>query len=234
MQPKLSTALACAAALAWSVPAAAGTLQVNPVLLEIDAGRRTATVTVRNEEAVPVTIRAYPLEWRQAEGQDVYSESRAVIVSPPIFTIAPGATQLVRVGLRSPSGSPQAYRLIIEEVPEAAPSQGIRIALRLNLPLYASVPVGDPATLRWSAIRGPDGGWAIEAANPGTGYVRLNPALAEAATGIRFGDTVSFGTVLPGASRRWTIGPTPELADPARFARVTGAQSRAPAAAGAR
>lgn len=233
MQPKLLTALACAAALAWGELASAGTLQVNPVLLEIDAGRRSATVTIRNEESAPITIRAHVLEWRQADGEEVYTETRAVIVSPPIFTIAPGATQLVRVGLRSPSGTPQAYRLIVEEVPEASPAGGIRVALRLNLPLYASVPVGDAGALRWSAARTPDGGWTIEATNPGSGYVRLGPALVETATGIRFTDTTAFGTVLPGATRRWTIGPNPDLADPALFARIAGAQSRAPAAAGA-
>lgn len=233
MQPKLLTALACAAALAWGVPASAGTLQVNPVLLEIDVGRRTATVTIRNEESTPITIRAHALEWRQTDGQDVYTETRAVIVSPPIFTIAPGATQLVRVGLRSPSGTPQAYRLIVEEVPEASPAGGIRVALRLNLPLYVSVPAGDAADLRWSASPAPAGGWTIEAANPGSGYVRLTPALAEAATGIRFADTTAFGTVLPGAARRWTIGPNPELVDPPLFARIAGTPSRAAAAAGA-
>jgi fimbrial chaperone protein len=232
MRRKLITALACASVLTWSVPASAGTLQVNPVLLEIGAGRRTATVTLRNEEAVPITIRAYVLDWRQADGQDVYTETNAMIVSPPIFTIPPGGTQLVRVGLRNASADPQAYRLIVEEVPEAAPSGGIRVALRLNLPLYASVPVGDAGELRWSAMRGPDGSWTIEAANTGRGYVRLNPDLAQAATGIRFADTVAFGTVLPGASRRWTVGPNPQLADPSMFARVAGAQSRESAAAG--
>jgi fimbrial chaperone protein len=191
-------------------------------------------VTLRNEEQEPITIRAYALDWSQANGEDVYAETNAMIVSPPIFTIPPGGTQLVRVGLRNASADPKAYRLIVEEVPEALPSGGIRVALRLNLPLYASVAPGDAAELRWSAMRGPDGGWTIEAANPGRGYVRLNSELAQSATGIRFADTIAFGTVLPGASRRWTIGPNPDLADPSRFARVAGAQSRASAEAGSR
>ena len=131
--------IACGATLLWAAaaatPAAAGTLEVNPVLLEISANRRTATVTLRNQEAVPVTVRAYPLEWRQAGDGEAYAETSAVIVSPPVFTIAPGATQLIRVGLRSPSGDRRAYRLIVEEVPDARPTNGIRVALRLNLPL---------------------------------------------------------------------------------------------------
>ena len=224
MRRTSSLAAACGAIAiawaAWSAPVSAGTLQVNPVLVEIDAERRTATVTVRNQEASPVTIRAYPLAWSQEGGEDAYAESSALIVSPPIFTIPPGGTQLVRVGLRAPSSAPQAFRLIIEEVPEASPSGGIRVALRLNLPLYASLPAGDAAALTWSAERAAGGGWRISARNGGRGYVRLNAEIARQATGIRFGDTVAFGTVLPGATRRWRIGPDAGIEDGARLRQV--------------
>ena len=208
------------------VPASAGTLQVNPVLLEISANRRTATVTLRNQEATAVTIRAYPLEWRQADGNESYAETSAVIVSPPIFTIAPGATQLIRVGLRSPSGARQAYRLIIEEVPDASPSNGIRVALRLNIPLYAMMPAGQASALSWSAWQEADGGWTIEAVNGGPGYVRLSRELAQGATGIRAGDQVNFGTVLPGATRRWHIGPQLDVRDQSRFRQIARTQGR--------
>ena len=227
MRLKPILALCGAALLATATPAApasAGTLQVNPVLLEINAGRRTATVTLRNQEAVPVTIRAYPLAWRQDGGDERYDETAAVIVSPPIFTIAPGATQLGRVGLRSPSAAPQAYRLIVEEVPEASPIDGIRVALRLNLPLYANLPSGEPAALRWGAWRQADGSWMLEAVNGGTGYVRISHDAAQAATGLRLGDHVSFGTILPGATRRWRIGAGPDVRDPARFRHIARTQ----------
>lgn len=228
-------AIACGVPLFLAVPAQpalAGTLQINPVLVEINSGRRTATVTVRNEESSPVTIRAYALAWHQSGGQDVYEESSALIVSPPIFTIPAGGSQLVRVGLRSPSGAPQAYRLIIEEVPEANPAGGIRVALRLNLPLYSTMQAGQAAALRWSASRRADGGWELEAANPGAGYVRLDPAAAESATGLRFGDHVNFGTVLPGATRRWSIGPELQVTNRARFQQIMRADGHVAAQAG--
>ena len=70
-------------------PAAAGTLTVNPVLVEIGAARRR--IGHRPQRERPVTIRAYPLAWRQAGGEDRYEETSAVIVSPPVFTIPPAA-----------------------------------------------------------------------------------------------------------------------------------------------
>jgi fimbrial chaperone protein len=208
-------------AAAGFAPAAAGTLQVNPVLVEIGGARRTGSVTVRNEEDVPVTIRAYPLAWRQDGGEDRYDETAELIVSPPVFTIAPHATQTVRAGARRPSPAPRAYRLIIEEVPEAAPpGSGIRVALRLNLPLYANLAAGRPADLSWRAYRQGDGQWAIEARNNGAGWVRVEQALAEAATGLRLEDGFSFGTVLPGGARRWLVGADPRIGDRARFQQI--------------
>lgn len=206
----------------WGAPASAGTLQVNPVLVEITTARRTASVTIRNEEAVPVTIRTYALAWNQANGQDNYEETTDVIVSPPVTTIAPGASQLVRVGLRAPANGPRAYRLIVEEVPEANPGGGIRVALRLNLPFYIQTAAGDVAQLRWSAQRYPDGGWSFEASNPGVGYARLSPDAARAATGVRFDDSIHFGTVLPGSTRRWRIGGNLRVEDAGRLQQIQG------------
>lgn len=192
------------ASLPASAPALAGTLRVNPVRLEINGDRRSATVTVRNDEKVPVTIRVYALTWDQVDGEDRYGESAALIASPPISTIAPGATQLVRVGLRNASAGGRAYRVIIEEVPAASPAGGIQVALRLNLPLFADMTAGSPRQIGWSASRGENGSWVVEAANPTGTYVRIEPADAAAATGISQ-DGAPFGVVLPNSRRRWVV-----------------------------
>jgi fimbrial chaperone protein len=202
--------------LAAPAPAAAGTLRVDPVRLEISADRRTATVSVRNDDPTPVTIRAYALTWDQVDGEDRYGESSAVIISPPIFTIAPGATQLIRVGLRSPSAGGRAYRVIVEEVPGASPSGGVQVALRLNLPLFATMQAGTPADLNWSAGRQADGSWAIEAVNRGSGYVRIEPSDAATATGIAEQGGAPFGVVLPNSRRRWIVA-QPTIGNQARF-----------------
>jgi fimbrial chaperone protein len=227
MRFKSALAFACGTSLLGAplvaLPAQAGTLQINPVLLEVNASRRTALITLRNEEATPIMVRSYALQWSQQSGDDLYTETSAVIVSPPVFTIPAGGTQLIRVGLRSPSAAPQTFRLIVEEVPGAMPTDGIRVALRLNLPLYSMVPAGEASALRWSAWQ-EEGGWVVEAVNSGPGYVRLSRDAALAATGIRARDDVNFGTVLPGATRRWRIGPQPEIRDQARFRQIARTQ----------
>jgi fimbrial chaperone protein len=223
----LAAPLCLVAALAAPAPALAGSLQVDPIRLEISTGRRTATVRVRNQEQVPVTIRAYPLEWNQVDGEDRYTESSAVIVSPPIFTIPAGGTQIIRVGLRNASADPRAFRLMVEEVPQASPGTGVQVALRLNLPLFAMMNAGAQSDLAWSARRGGDGRWTIEASNGGRNYVRVEPAAAEAATGVDLDSNFNLGVVLPGSSRRWVIGGQPTLADPVRFSSIQQAASGA-------
>ena len=209
---------ACAFLLAAAgfSPAAAGTLQIDPIKLEIGGTRKTASLTVRNEEPTPVTIRVHALAWSQDGGSDRYQESAAIIVSPPIFTLPANGTQTIRVGLRTPAASGRAYRLIVEEVPEASPGTGVRVALRLDLPLFAGLNAGRPSELSWSIWRNRDNVLVAEAVNPGSSYVRIEPDALAAATGLRL-PSITFGTVLPGSRRRWILGAQPEIADRARF-----------------
>lgn len=211
-------------ALFGSIPlaqAAAGTLQVNPVLVEIGANRRTGLVTLRNAEQQPITIRAYALDWSQATGEDVYTENRTdLILSPPVFTIPPGGTQNLRVGQRRPTPAPRAYRLMIEEVPEARIAGAVQVAIRLNLPLYVNLPPDPVTKLVWSASRSADGRYVVRAVNRGKGYVRLDPAAARVATGLAIGEDLNLGTVLPGATRRWTLGSAVSVSDAATLGRI--------------
>lgn len=216
----LQGAACLAASAAVPAPAVAGSLQIDPIRLEINAGRRTATLRVTNQEQSPVAIRAYALGWTQVNGEDRYEETSAVILSPPIFTIPAGGTQLIRLGLRNPAGGPRAFRVMVEEVPQASPGGGVQVALRLNLPLFVSIAPGQASELSWAASRGTDGRWTIEASNAGRNFVRVEPAAAEAATGVDFAAGTNLGVVLPGSRRRWVVGIEPAILDRARFASI--------------
>jgi fimbrial chaperone protein len=200
-------ALIVLAALAASpMAASASALQVDPVKLEISAERKIASVRVRNDGDAPVTIHGYALSWSQHDGEDVSAEVASLIISPPIFTIPAGGTQLIRVGLRPPAAATgAAYRLILEEVPEAHPGGGVQVTLRLNIPLFAMEKAGTGDDLSWAAWRQAGGAWVIEATNRGTGYVRVEPSEASARTGIRFDANLLLGVVLPGSSKKWVL-----------------------------
>jgi fimbrial chaperone protein len=218
----LLTSVGTATAIA---PASAGMLQVDPIKVEINTDRKTGSVTVTNVEQAPVAIRAYALAWSQPEGDDRYEDTAGIIVSPPIFSIPAGGTQTVRVGLRNAAAAGHSYRLIIEEVPQANTSGGIKVALRLNLPLFAMVEAGSEGELSWAAWQQPDRSWVLEATNKGSHYVRVDPAKAAADTGVAASSAVHYGVVLPGSSRRWLIGDKPAIQDKLRFQHIVRADS---------
>jgi len=194
-----------ATSVAFAAPAAAGSFKVNPIQIRLPADRQAASLKVTNTDSAAVSIRVTALAWNQVEGRDVYSETNNVIVSPPIFTIAPGKTQLLRVGLRTRGGA-AAYRVMVEEIPRQLPADGkIKVVLRLNLPLYLMPRAGGQAELSWSAWRDGAGNLFVEARNRGPVHgqiVGLSASQAGSPTMV----SKEMGVVLPGSARRWKIG----------------------------
>lgn len=173
-------AAAAAALLVLSLQSAAATFGLMPMRVELSAASPTAIVTVNNGGDAPVTIQVQAYTWTQPEGQDVYEETRGFIVSPPIFTIAPGAAQILRIALRGkpPTEVEQAYRLIFREVPppeEAATDRALfRIALNMNIPMFVA-PTGATIAPKpaWGLDGGADASWRLSIVNDGTGNLRL-------------------------------------------------------------
>jgi fimbrial chaperone protein len=204
-------AAALLASLAAAGPVAAGSFQVNPVNVEIPQSRRAAAVTVSNRGTAPVSVRVRLLRWTQADGEDVYLETDDLVASPAMFTMAPDRTQLVRVGPRGAAAS-GAYRIILEEIPgPAAEGSAIRVALRLNLPLYVVPDNGGRAELSWSAWQDSSGETIVEARNAGTRHSQILALGAIDAAGRETSLSTRMGVVLPGGGKSWRLGRRPDL-----------------------
>jgi fimbrial chaperone protein len=195
-------------ALAVTAPAAtawASSFGVSPIYVTLAPDRATTELSIRNTGAMPVAVRVTALRWTQLDGADVQEATTDVIAYPPIFTIAPGASQTVRIGLRTRTAG-AAYRLILEEIPGSNEgASGIRTTLNLNLPFYVLARGGVPA-LSWTARRDAAGLLIVEAHNSGTAHSQIIGIEAQDAAGVQIGSTSAMGVVLPGSSRRWTLG----------------------------
>ena len=207
-------ALAAAfAILAWGgvpAPAAAGSFQVSPVNLTLPADRQSTSLTIRNNDSAPVAVRVETFGWSQQDGRDVYSATSDVIVSPAIFTIAPGAVQLVRVGLRARNA--KAYRVIFEEIPRQQSSGSVQVALRLNLPLYLAPPSpGAKPALSWKLWRSPSGEMVVEGRNAGAVQAQILGLEVEDGDGRRTILSQDMGVILPASARDWKAGVHPEF-----------------------
>lgn len=120
--------------------AVAGSFSVNPVRVELSANQTSAVIQVTNAGADAVTIEVRPFSWSQSNGKDKLAPTREIIVTPQVFRLKSGATQILRVGaLRKPDPAEEIpYRLILDEIPPppAADFKGLQVALRINMPVF--------------------------------------------------------------------------------------------------
>ena len=113
-------------------------LAVLPVNVNLAPGQSTTTMSVTNQanSETAIQIRAYA--WIQSNGEDQLTSSDAVLVSPPIASIAPGATQVVRLVLRkTPQGQEATYRILVDQIPPPAEPGVVHVVLRLSIPIFA-------------------------------------------------------------------------------------------------
>jgi fimbrial chaperone protein len=194
----------------FATPADAGSFRVNPVQITLPPDRQSTTLTITNGESTPVSVQAQAYSWTQQGGADVLAPTGNVIVSPPIFTILGGKTQLVRVGLKSRTTT-GAYRLILEEIPRDKPVDGqVQVNLRLNLPLYLLPKRGGKVELSWAAWRDSSGNIVVQGRNWGTLHGQVLQLEADNGTSRQLLSN-QMGVVLPGCARNWNIGKRPDL-----------------------
>lgn len=209
---KITVALAAglAALCALPVPAVAGNFSISPLRVDFGQDSGTAALTVRNEDSTPVVIQAEGFAWSQDDGQDALAPTRDLLISPAVFTVPPGGSQLVRVALRRALDPTRElpYRMTLQEVPPAVRQEytGLQVALRMSVPVF--VASAAPATPRvvWHGQRNADGRLVVAARNDGTAHERVRGFTLKTADGaVTVFEQPVMTYVLPGAERRWVI-----------------------------
>ncbi|HSN72953.1 MAG TPA: fimbria/pilus periplasmic chaperone [Steroidobacteraceae bacterium] len=202
-----------AAALLPPAVSLAGALSVSPVRVHLSADERTAAVTLFNGGGDSTLVQVEALLWEQADGDDRLTPTREVIVSPAVFTLPAGKSQLVRLSLRrDPDPNRElSYRLILQEVPSAQEVQpsGLRVALRMSLPIFVAPRVEAAPELEWNATCCEGEALVLEATNRGTRHARLTDfavSVPDQAEPVATQQLAAY--ILPGQSRRWVLETT--------------------------
>ncbi len=198
--------------LAAAGNAAAGTFSISPIRVELTSQQRTEALTVRNEEAGrDVVVQAQIFAWSQQDGQDSLSETRDLIVTPPVFTLAPGAQQIVRVASRRQADAKRelTYRLILQEVPPETPKNftGLQVALRLSLPIFIAPQSKATADLRWNAAWQSDDSLRVTAINQGDAHLQVIDFTVQEKDSQTVLKNSVVKYVLPGATMSWSLQP---------------------------
>jgi fimbrial chaperone protein len=202
--------------------AQAQSLRVMPVNILIPSGQRAATLTVINEGAseTAVQIRAYA--WDQKDGVDKLTESEDVITSPPIATIAPGASQVVRLVLRrKPEGREATYRILLNQIPVAATPGLVQIVFSMSIPIFAQPATRTAPHLQFHIEM--DGGRAyLVAVNDGLRHEAVRNIELSTVDGRKLTtESNASPYVLAGSTRRWPIVTQGSLPAPTEMLRLS-------------
>ncbi|HXZ60882.1 MAG TPA: fimbria/pilus periplasmic chaperone [Steroidobacteraceae bacterium] len=214
----LGATLLAMGVLAAAATAAASALSVAPIRVHLSSKERTAVLTVRNQEDSPVVVQVRPTAWSQPEGQDQLDDTHELLVTPPIFTIPPKGLQVLRIALlREPDPARELpYRLVLSEIPPEVPAEttGLRVALRITLPVFVAARAKSAPELAWRHRWLPDGTLEIEASNHGTAHLQITDFDVAGSTSATPADLHAGNShyLLPGAAARWQLHPGSDLA----------------------
>ncbi|MGI9264333.1 MAG: fimbrial biogenesis chaperone [Gammaproteobacteria bacterium] len=200
----------------WVLQAA--TVAVVPVRVEMETGVRSATITLSNEGSAATSIQADISEWTQDEdGRDVFSDTDDIIAVPGIFEIPPGGKQIVRIGLLSDVAGPleKSYRVFLTEIAQAGESMegsGLRIRLRLSVPLFIQSTEEANPVLKLVRADMEDDALAVVLHNEGNQHVQIRSLTTKSSAYDRQSDTVTRTSayLLPGTARKFKLAVSPE------------------------
>jgi fimbrial chaperone protein len=191
-------------------PALAGSISVSPMRVVLSAAKPVAALDVHNEGTEATVVQIDLAGWTQADNADVYSDTADVLATPPILTVPPGASRVVRVGLRrAPDRDRElTYRLYIQELPPplTADFQGMRMTLRVGVPVFVAATAKPKPQLQGHTAAAAEGAIKVTLTNTGNEHVKITDLELRAADGERSSGVQRVSTyVLPGQSRDWLV-----------------------------
>ncbi len=202
--------------LAWTLAlslaggiAAGQALTVLPVHVHIPPGQKAATLSVTNAGTAETSIQIRAYAWSQPNGDDQLTSTDAVVVSPPIATIAPGATQIIRLVLRrTPDAREDTYRILLDQIPPPAEQGTVHVVLRISIPIFAQPKTRAISHVKFH-IESSAQQMFLMASNDGVVHEALSNLELRTTDGEKL-ETGFSGSqyVLAGAARRWLIKPT--------------------------
>lgn len=222
MKPSFTSVCLMGALGATGYAHAAATILLWPIDPWLAPDTKATELWIQNQGNAATTMQVRIVRWRQENGFERYAAQQEVVASPPIVTIDKGAKQLIRLikqGTVAP-GVEQAYRIIVDEIPQPAaaaePAIGLKLQMRYSIPLFAygqgieTLKEGahhalvETRNLSWRVAE--EGGHPVlEVRNQGNVHVKLSQvSLTQNGQKRTVADGL-LGYVLPDSTRRWSI-----------------------------
>jgi fimbrial chaperone protein len=201
---------------------AAATILLWPIDPWLSAETKATELWIQNQGNHATTMQVRIVRWRQENGYERYTAQQDVVASPPIVTIGKDGKQLIRLIKQNtiPMGVEQAYRIIVDEIPQpndkSQPEIGLKIQMRYSIPLFVygqGIPtikegahhtLADTKNLSWRVIQ-EEGRPALQVRNQGDVHVRLSQVAMQQGGQTRTVADGLLGYVLPDSTRSWPL-----------------------------
>ena len=137
MNPFIFTFLLC---FGISQSLSAAGLTITPTKLDIFPAQKSAVLKLFNKKDKAVRLQVFIKAWSQdSDGKTVLSDSKNLVVYPKLLSIAAKGERPIRVGFQGDFlPTEQAFRLLIDELPEVSKKSGIGVIMpvRLSIPVF--------------------------------------------------------------------------------------------------
>jgi fimbrial chaperone protein len=206
----IATALfASVVACAASAPATAGTLQVEPVLVDVTAPGAASTITLRNEGTAPIEAQIRVYKWAIVNGKEQLTPTNDVVASPPSVTLTPKGQYVARVVRvsKQPVVGEESYRMLVDQLPDLSQQKNgaVNLMVRYSIPVFFGASNKKSPTVAWSIATQGDK-VTLTAHNSGDRRLRISALSLHDANG----KSLSFGNGLAGyalgqSAVSWTV-----------------------------
>jgi len=205
----VKTAIAAILVAGAYAPAKAGSLQVEPVLVDVTAPGAASTITLHNAGPTPINAQIRVFRWSLVNGEEKLEATDDVVASPPTVMLAPNGKNIARIVrvAKQPVTGEESYRLLVDQLPDLSQQKNgaVNLMVRYSIPVFFGAANKKNPTLAWSvAVKGDR--VTLAAHNTGDRRLRISALTVKDANGrsISLGNGLA-GYALGQSTKSWTI-----------------------------
>ena len=182
---------------------------ISPIRVELTPQQKVMSLQVYNSSQEEISIQVDLFEWKQQKEKESQDQiSRDVLVTPPIFKLAPQQTQILRVGLRRPFDATKelSYRLFLKEIAKPLPEnfQGFRMIQQVSLPIFIQPQQAAKPELKWQLTLEDENQLKLSVENIGLAHIQMTELSLKFKDGEILEKAGNF-YVLPEGALSWKI-----------------------------
>jgi len=118
-----------------------GSFTITPVKLKINKDEKIAALTLKNDSKEVKHFQLIVYKVENEHGKEVLKETKDLTVTPVMFKIAPGKSQLVRIAIKNKMYSvmEDGYRVSVKELPHKVNAEGAHVQLVTEFKVPVSI-----------------------------------------------------------------------------------------------